>query len=182
MLEIFEIYGWLFKAILVGLGFLILLIIVVGVVFVVGCAICGVLSNAEEIFEKGVGYPLAVLAFGSPILVPLFIYLASIYESLWFPWLAAISGIFGLFVYSVLIYTHFFEDKKKNKAKKDESSAEVAAKDKQFFRDARIESSVLQRLREDFVRKTSSFSASRKLSRQPRKNRQRRKHREVADE
>ena len=86
--------------------------------------ICGVLSNAEEIFEKVVGYPLAVLAIGSPVLVPLFIYYAGISESLWFPWLAAISGFFGLFVYSVIIYTCFFEDKK------DESSEEVVGKDK----------------------------------------------------
>ena len=124
------IYRWIFEGILWIPVIAILGFILFGVFY----AICGVLSNAEEIFEKVVGYPLGVLlgvlAIGSPVLVPLFIYYAGISESLWFPWLAAISGIFGLFVYSVIIYTYFFEDKKKNKAKKDESSEEVVGKDK----------------------------------------------------
>ena len=139
MLEIFEFYGWLFKAILVGLGFLILLILAIFIVVGAGYAIYGV----GYVAFYAVGCVLGFLGLGSPILVPLFIYLASIYESLWFPRLAAISAILGLFIWFALIYSHYLE--KEDKAKKD--------------RIARIESSVLQRLREDFVRKTSSFSA-----------------------
>ena len=134
MPDIFEIYGWLFKAILVGLGFLILLILAIFIVVGAGFAIYGVGYVAFYALCVGLG----VLGLGSPILVPLFIYYAGISESLWFPWLAAISGFFGLVIYSAIIYTHYFE--KEDKAKKEESSAEVAAKDKQFFRIARIES------------------------------------------
>lgn len=111
MPNIFEIYDWLFEGILWIPVIAILLLVLVGV----GYAIFYVLY-----WPVCVG--LAVWALGSPIFVPLFIYYAGISESLWFPWLAAISAILGLITYPALIKFFF---KKEDKAKKDESSAEV---------------------------------------------------------
>lgn len=106
MPSIFEFYGWLFEGILWIPIIAILLLVLVGAGYVAFYA---------------VGFVFAVLGFGSPIFVPLFIYLASIYESLWFPWLAAISGIFGLIIWPVVIYTHF-EDKSKKRIKPKKTS------------------------------------------------------------
>ena len=120
MPDIFEIYGWLFTVILWIPVIAILLLVLSPVLFGVGLALYGV----GYVAFYAVGFVLLVLALGAPILVPLFIYLASIYESLWFPWLSAIFGFFGLFNYSMFIWA-LFEVKKEDKAKKDESSAEV---------------------------------------------------------
>ena len=129
MPDIFEIYGWLFTVILW-----------IPVIAILGFILFGVVVGVGYVAFYAVGFVIAVLGWGgAPILVPLFIYLASIYESLWFPRLAAISGIFGLFTYSMFIWA-LFEVKKEDKAKKDESSEEVGGKDKQFFRIAKIES------------------------------------------
>ena len=126
MPDIFEIYGWLFTVIAWIPIIAILLLVLVGV----GYAIYGV--------GKGVGYALyfllglviGVLGLGAPILVPLFIYLASIYESPWFPRLALISAILGLFIWFALIYSHYLE--KEDKSKKTSQAKRLAPKTSSF--------------------------------------------------
>ena len=74
MPNIFEIYGWLFEGILWIPVIAILLLVLSPVLFGVGYAL-----------YWAVCVGLAVLALGSPIFVPLFIYYVGISESLWFP-------------------------------------------------------------------------------------------------
>ena len=117
MPDIFKIYEWLFEGILWIPVIAILLLVLSPVLFGVG-----------KVLFYAVGFVMWVLGGGAPIIVPLFIYYAGIYESPWFPRLAQISAILGLFIWPACIYS-YFECKKEDKAKKDGSSEEVGVKE-----------------------------------------------------